>query len=522
MKTQKLAAIDIGSNSLKLVIVEAAASDSFTVILQERERVRLGHETLRNKFLSANAINLSAEAIGRFRSIAEAREVDAIIAVATASVREAKNAKDFVNEVKLRTGVEVEVLSSIEEARLIGIAVSQSIGFEEKGSLLNIDIGGGSTEISLMKDGEPHKLFSLRLGAVGLTEKFLFSDPPEKKELKKLKREIRFALERPLRKMKGETWQVSTGTSGTILNLAGLLNFQTEQDENDKAVIQYDRLKALNKALAKVPLEERIKFPVISEQRAEVIVAGGLILQGVMKALGIETLERCGYALREGVIIDYLREIEAEALPPVPDVQDLKLRDVFAIGRRYGYEEQHALQVANLAEKLFDSLAPIYDLKRHGRVLLSAAALMHDVGYHISHESHHKHSMYLIKHSEITGFSESEKAIIANIARYHRGAFPKAKHFEFSALEEKNRQLVFRLGAILRLADALDRGYESHVKDIEFKLDGKKLFLKLISDEDCRPEYEAIEKKKKMFEIAFNCKIITERDSSKIKTINAS
>ncbi len=517
MKTQKLAAIDIGSNSLKLVIVEAAASDSFTVILQDRERVRLGHETLKTHYLSEEAIELSAVAINKFRSIAESREVDAIIAVATASVREANNALQFVSEIKRRTGVTVEVLSSIEEARLIGVAVAQNLGFEKSGSLLNIDIGGGSTEISLMKDGEPHKLFSLKLGSVGLTEKFLFSDPPAKKELKKLRREIEFALERPLRKMGNETWQVSTGTSGTILTLGKLLNFQTGENISENFEVKLNRLSGLNKLLANIPLENRTQMELISQQRAEVIVAGGQILEGVMSALNIKKLQPCTYALREGVIIDYLREIEAESMPPVPDVEDIKLRDIFAIGRRYGYEEKHALQVASLAEKIFDSLAPIYNLKRHGRTLLAAAALLHDVGYHISHESHHKHSFYLIKHSEITGFTEHEKLLIANIARYHRGALPKDKHPDFIILSDRNSQIVYKLGAILRLADALDRGYENRVKNIEFTLKGKSLRLNLISDENCRLEYEAIEKKKDMFEVAFDCRLITEQEIPKVR-----
>ncbi|MEZ5427115.1 MAG: Ppx/GppA phosphatase family protein [Pyrinomonadaceae bacterium] len=518
MKTQKLAAIDIGSNSLKLVIIEAAASDSFTVILQERERVRLGHETLRTHHLSDEAIDLSAEAIARFRSIAESREVDAIIAVATASVRSAKNSARFVSEIKRRTGITVEVLSSVEEARLIGIAVAQNLGMEKNGSLLNIDIGGGSTEISLMKDGEPYKLFSLKLGAVGLTEKFLLSDPPDKNEIKRVRREIKFALERPLRKIgAGASWQASTGTSGTILNLGSLLNFQGEGVEIIDPKIELTKLRALNKTISRMTLESRIGLPIISPQRAEVIVAGGLILEGVMHAFGVETLQPCTYALREGVIIDYLREIEAEALPPVPDVEDIKLRDIFAIGRRYGYEERHALQVAGLAEKIFDALAPIYDLRRHGRIFLSAAALLHDVGYHISHESHHKHSLYLIKHSEITGFSESEKTIIGNIARYHRGALPKEKHLDFMALSGKDRRLVSRLGAILRLADALDRGYENHVRDVEFKPEGENLYLKLISDQDCRIEYQAIEKKKDLFEKAFDCRLIPLHNAGKTR-----
>ncbi|MCY7348037.1 MAG: Ppx/GppA family phosphatase [Pyrinomonadaceae bacterium] len=507
MKTQKLAAIDIGSNSLKLVIVEAAASDSFTVILQDRERVRLGHETLKNHFLSAEAINLSADAIAKFRSIAESREVDSIIAVATASVREADNAHEFVREVEARTGVRVEVLSSIEEARLIGIAAAQFFGADDE-SLLNIDIGGGSTELSLMKNGEPHKLFSMKLGAVGLTEKFIFSNPPKPKEIENLQAEITSALQKPLRKTRGETWRIATGTSGTILNLAGLLNFQPAENTETKSEIQLKKLIALNKMMASLSLEDRAKLPVISPQRAEVIVAGGQILEGVMRAFRIQTLQPCFYALREGVIIDYLREIESESLPPVPDVEDKKLRDVFAVGRRFGYEESHALQVANLAEKIFDALAPIYKLSRHGRTLLSAAALLHDVGYHISHESHHKHSYYLIKHSEMTGFSETEKAIIANIARYHRGSLPKEKHTDFMQLSEKDRKSTAQLGAILRLAEALDRGHENHITNIKFKVDRQNLLLKLVSDQDYTIERQAIEQKKDLFELAFDCHLV--------------
>jgi len=507
MKTQKLAAIDIGSNSLKLVIVEAAASDSFTVLLQERERVRLGHETLRNKFLSPQAIDLSAAAIAKFRSIAESREVDSIVAVATASVREAENAAEFVREIEQRTGIRVEVLSSIEEARLIGIAAAQFFGADDQ-SLLNIDIGGGSTELSLMKNGEPHKLFSMKLGAVGLTERFLSSDPPKRKELENLQAEIISALQQPIRKTKNTAWQFSTGTSGTILNLTSLLNFQTVETSDAKPEIQLKKLVALNKMIASLPLEDRAKLPVISPQRAEVIVAGGQILEGVMRAFNIQTLQPCFYALREGVIIDYLREVESESMPPVPDVEDKKLRDVFAVGRRYGYEESHALQVADLAEKIFDALAPIYKFSRHGRTLLSAAALLHDVGYHISHESHHKHSHYLIKHSEMTGFSEIEKTIIANIARYHRGSLPKEKHTDFMQLSERDRQITARLGAILRLAEALDRGHENRITDIKFKRSKENLTLNLVGDEDCAIERQAVEQKKDLFELAFGCNLI--------------
>ncbi len=506
MKTQRIAAIDIGSNSLKLAVVAAAASDSFTIIWQDRERVRLGHGTLQNRTLSAKAIDLSAEAIGRFRSIAETREVGTIIAVATASLREALNAEEFVEEIKKRTNVNIEVLPSIEEARLIGISATTYFGSEYQ-RLLNIDIGGGSTEVSLMEDGEPKKLFSMKLGAVGLTEKFFKNNPPTQTELERVRKEIAFALAKPARKLMNEKWDIASGTSGTALNFSSLIGFEESGEELPGAEIELSKLSLLTKRFSKMSLEERMQLPVISERRAEVIVAGGLILEGIMKRLGIKTLVPCTYALREGVVIDHLQEVETESLPPVPDVEDRKLRDVFAIGRRFGYEESHAVQVASMAESIFDELAPIYQLPRHQRTLLSAAALLHDVGYHISHESHHKHSLYLIKYSEMTGFSEAEKAIIANIARYHRKAFPKSTHPDYMSLGKAGKKIVNRMSSILRIADGLDRDYESRVQSIKFEKGKKELTLKLISNEDIENEIYAIKMKKDFFENVFKTKL---------------
>jgi len=258
----------------------------------------------------------------------------------------------------------------------------------------------------------------------------------------------------------------------------------------------------LNVKLAKMRIAERREVAGLSPQRSEIVVAGGQILEGAMRALGINALRTCDWALREGVIIDYLREWEDESRTPLADFVDQKLRGVDAVGRRFGYEVSHAHQVAKLSAKIFDFLAPLETLSRHHRTLLVAGALLHDVGYHIANDSHHKHSLYLIANSELTGFSESERAVISNIARYHRGPLPKNRHPEFAILNTADRETVCRLGGIVRLADALDRNHDSRVHDLECQIDGA-VNLQLQSTLDCENELLEAERKKDLFEQAF-------------------
>jgi exopolyphosphatase/guanosine-5'-triphosphate,3'-diphosphate pyrophosphatase len=512
----KVAAIDIGSNSIKLVVVDAAASDSFAVLAREKETVRLGHNTLRRGHLSAATIERAADCVKRFRSIAEARGAERIFAVATASVRGARNSRQFIKEIDRQTGVRVSILSAIEEARLIGIAAAH--GCAARGaSIINIDIGGGSTEVSLMRDGASSALFSVKLGAVGLTERYLNSDPVKPKELRPLMEEVRAAMERPSRELRGARWQQATGTSGTIISIGETLRLRASEEEKralgaqpagDEIVLS--KLARFNSRMAELSVAERRAVPGISAQRSEIIVAGGQILEGAMRALGINLLRTCGWALREGVLIDRLREIEAESRPPVADIVDHRLRGVHAVGRRFGYEEAHARQVAALAERIFDQLAEndaAGSLTRHHRTLLSAAALLHDVGYHIAHESHHKHALYLIKNSELTGFSEAERDVIANAARYHRGPAPKERHLDYASLNEADQETVFALAAILRIADALDRSHDNRVSDVRCGRDGQLVHIQLSSSANCDREIFAAEQKSEMFEGVFDCKL---------------
>jgi exopolyphosphatase/guanosine-5'-triphosphate,3'-diphosphate pyrophosphatase len=303
----KFAAIDIGSNSIKLVVVEAAAGESFAVLARKREIVRLGHDTLLKGYISREAIRRAAKCVRRLRSVADARGAESIVAIATASVREANNSARFVQKMEKKTGVRVAVLSGTEEARLIGLAASQ--GCSNGGAAtLNIDIGGGSTEVSIFRKGEPITLLSMKLGAVGLTERFLTSDPPRAEQLDQLRDEIRRALKDPARQLRGHKWDAATGTSGTILAVRSALRLQSTGNNGEASVVNLRELSQLTATLAVMNTTQRRDYAGLSLRRAEIIVAGAIVLEETMRTLDLQSLRTCDWSLREGVIIDQLRQ----------------------------------------------------------------------------------------------------------------------------------------------------------------------------------------------------------------------
>lgn len=510
----RLAAIDIGSNSIKLLVAEPGPGGTLVPIRREKSMVRLGHETLVKGHLSSEATVIAIRTLSVFKTLAQSLGAQQIIAIATASVREADNAAAFIKEVEQRTGIRIEVLSGVEEARLIGIAAARGLGTGTK-SVLNIDIGGGSTELSLMRRAKTghawtaEMLHSMRIGAVRLTEQFLTTDPPKAKELLALQQEIEGALDRPVREMKGATWATVTGTSGTILSIGAAfqsLSYPENESTSSGLVpnvsISRNALAEFNREMASTSVALRKKLPGISDQRAEIIVAGGQILEHTMRALKIGRITTCGWSLREGVLLDRLSEIPGAGAAR-KHASDPRITGAEALGDRFGYEAVHGKHVGHLAGMLFDQLKTLHGLKDHDRTLLIAASILHDIGYAISHESHHKHSFYIIQNSELTGFTDLERLLIANIARYHRGALPKLQHEFFASLSPEDQGRVWMLGGLLRVADAMDRSHQSRVKHFKAALRRDVVRLELVSARRCDHEIWAIENKKNMFEEAF-------------------
>jgi exopolyphosphatase / guanosine-5'-triphosphate,3'-diphosphate pyrophosphatase len=516
----RVAAIDIGSNSIKLLVAETAANGTLLPLRREKSMVRLGHETLLKGHLSSEAIVKAIRTLSVFKTLSQNLGVEQIITVATASVREADNAQAFIREVESRTGIRIEVLSGVEEARLIGIAAARGSNGKSARSrnLLNIDVGGGSTELSLMCGSTALMLESMKLGAVRLSEQFLASDPPKPKELLAMQREIEGALERPMREMKSLKWDAVTGTSGTIIAIGAAFQSLAYPDNESisggkssgqlpSVTMTRSTLAEFNRHLASLSLAERKKIRGISEQRAEIIVAGGHIIEHIMRAFKIARITTCDWGLREGVLLDRLSEWTNAPHKPRSKELDARFAGAEALGERFGYEAAHGKHVSDLATKLFDQIRSLHGLKPHDRTLLAAAAILHDIGYAIAPESHHKHSLYLILNSELTGFTDLERQIIANIARYHRRAFPKPNHEFFSTLSMEDQGKVWMLGGILRLADAMDRSHESRIKNFKVVLRGGKIRLSIKSSRRCDHEIWAIEQKKDMFEEAFGVKV---------------
>ncbi len=480
-----IGALDIGSNSIHLVVVATEADGSFRVLASGKEMVRLGRSVARDRKLSDDAMARAVDTIGKFNLRARELGATEMITAATSATREAVNRDQFIKRTAEETGVQIDTLSGIEEARLISLAVAARQKAPPKQRLLGIDIGGGSTEVSITQNGEPAVLISHNLGAVRLTEQFMTTDPISQRQLRRMRAELREVISQREAEISAIGFDVCLGTSGTI-NALGTILWHRRHAKRQRAPvmpeaglpIQLDELRVLNEEMATLDLDARAKLPGLSRARAEIMVPGGQLLEALLETLKIDGLTTCDWALREGVIIAYLaRQAAATRKSSSHFERDPSLRGAIALIDHYQADREHALLVASFALQMFDALSPLHLLGSEHRRLLVGAALLHDIGTFVAHSNHNKHSAYLIQNSELTGFMASELAIIANLARYHRSSMPKMKHPYYAALPEHDRELVRKLAALLRLADVLDRDHQGRVRRLKCRFDDDAIYL---------------------------------------------
>jgi len=520
-ENQMIAAIDIGTNSLHMVVVKIEATlPSFTIIAREKETVRLGDRNLITGELKPEVMMKAIACLGRFKTLADSLGTNSIVAVATSAVRESPNGQDFLHQVETEVGLSVDLISGPEEARRIYLGVLSGMEFNNKPHII-IDIGGGSTELILGDSEEPRSLTSTKIGAVRLTGELIASDPISETEFKYLQAYARGMLERSVKEVQGKLKIGDSpqliGTSGTIETIATIharekLGLVPSTLNGYQFSLQ--DLRTWVNRLRKMTNVERATVPGMPEKRSEVILSGAVILQEAMTLLGVQSVTVCERSLREGVIVDWMLT-HGFIDNRLRFQSSIRERSVLKTAKKYQTNLEHSERVTAFAVNIFDQTkGQLHYWNADQRQLLWAAAILHNSGHYISHSAHHKHSYYLIRNGELLGYNETEIEIIANIARYHRKSPPKKKHESYrNLLHKEHRTMVNQLSAILRLAVALDRrqiGAISHVQCEyipnfkEFKM----LIFPSLIDDECALEMWSLDYKKGVFEEEFGLRFV--------------
>lgn len=479
---ETLAAVDIGTNSVHGVVARITPTEGgprIEVLDREKEVVRLGESAGDIRELSDEAIDRAVAALERFRQVA-ARHGAPITAVATSAVREAENRDVFIDRAWEVAGVHVDVISGVEEARLIHLGVLQAVPVFER-RLLLCDIGGGSTELLVGLRGEVLAARSLKLGAIRLTRRFFDGERVHPGAVDACRRFVRETLAPFAREVRRHDIEVAVGSSGTIESLAEMAAVRASG-----AVPRSVRNLTLTRpALAEVVASlvaaptntARGQLPGLDPSRADIILAGALILEQVCDELRVEELLVSDNALREGVLLDAWQRRHGGSLH---HLSDLRRRSVVDLAHLMDEDPAHSAHVARLALALFDATADRHGLGDDAREVLEAAALLCNVGLFLSHAQHHKHSYYVIRGTDrLAGFTDHEVELIALVARYHRKSEPRSKHPEFAVLGDDEQHLVRCLAGLLRVAIGLDRRHALEVEDVEVDGEGDGLTIRV-------------------------------------------
>src|SRR5689334_12147014 len=451
----RIAAIDIGTNSIHMVIAEAMHADAFTVLDREREVVQVGRGSFADGRLRRDAMQRTADALSRFTQLARRQKVDRIVCTATAAVREARNGGDFLKLARRASGVAPRVIPSEEEGRLIHLAVQAALQLPDRPALI-VDIGGGSVQLVHVNGPQLLKVVGVPLGALRLAETVVEHDPPSGDELEQLRRLARKQLRRALSELGDPAIDVVFGSSGSIHALAELAHLEhhgRELPQLNRHAFGLDALGELTRRLERMTQAERAALPGIDEARAEILLPGALVLEQVLRLTGAKSIRLSDYGVREGLVVDWLR-------------------------RRFDTDGRHSRHVALLSLQLFDALAPWHGLDSKEREWLQFAALLHDVGSAIAYDGHAQHSAYIIRNGGLRGLTAEEIEIVALVARYHGGARPRKRRDEaFAGLPRKRRRTVRWLAAMLRVAEGFDRSHYQLVRGLSVRRRAGKIFL---------------------------------------------
>ncbi len=496
----RIAAIDIGSNSIHMIMTQVEPDGGLVVLARMKEMTGLAAAAFPKRLLPRDSIERAIAVLGRFKQAALGQRCEKIRCVATSAVRESTNGGDFLQRIKDELNLNAKIISGREEARLIYLGVRHSV--QLTGHTLILDIGGGSAEFIVGDAHQASVLESRKLGASRMTTQFVKSDPISDEDVAAIRahyeRELSSVSEQILRHNPTR----AIGTSGTLEAVALLTAAQANDGNSngkDDAVIERGPFQQLLELLLKSSAEQREKMPELDPHRRKQIVAGALLVDELFRRLKLKKIEITKSALREGIVVDYL----ARNVPEMTirhRIPEPRRRSIIGLARRCAWHKSHSEHVAKLCLNLFDQLRSLHGLDNKARELIEYGALLHDIGWHIAQSSHHKHSMYLILNGDLEGFTPEEIQIIANIARYHRKSAPKKKHAAFQKLPPEARRIVCVGAAILRLADGLDRSHASVVDSVRCRTTAGHVKCNIVTRLDAQLEIWGANRKREMFE----------------------
>lgn len=496
----RLAAIDIGSNSVRLIVAEAVRGGNYRILDEEREPTRLGRSVGLDGNLDDESMEQTLTALDTFKKIAAGFQAESLRVIATCAIREAGNGPDFCRRIRDEVGLEVEVISGEQEGRYAFSSVQHAFDLSDK-NVLVADIGGGSTEIVFATGEMIEEIYSTPLGAVRLTEQFPTTEADAGDAFLRMEKEITSCLKRKTSKPPFAA-HFMVGCGGTFTTVADLL--MASRKGSDKQVAGFRAshadIRHLLDRLRKMPVRSRRSLAGMTPDRADIIVAGVAIIDAMMKRFRINSLVVHSRGVRDGL----LREMILESTDVHGSVAEVRAAAVDSFADACSGEADHGRQVAFLAGRIFDELREPFGMPEGDRLLLEIASRLQDVGYVISYEQHHKHSYHLIRNSQLPGMRQHDLELIANVARYHRGASPKRKHDAFRRLSAEERQRVRRLAAILRLAGGLDRSRSQQVRDVRASVEEGRVMLQAIAEQEPQVDIWGAERRRQLFEDVFS------------------
>ena len=462
---ETLAALDLGTNSFHMIVARRVGS-GFEIVTREKEMVRLGHGGGEMKHLEPEAMDRGVAALRRMKKIADIHGAP-VRAVATSAVREAENAAEFLRAAKREARVDIDVVSGLEEARLIHLGVLQAVPVFDR-RLLLVDIGGGSTEVLVGERGETLAVRSFKLGAVRLTDRFFPHGNVTPGAVIECRNYVRSALSPLVREVSELGFDVVVVSSGSAETVARMVHATTGNPElrtyNCFEFTNNELDSVVESLITKPTAASRRNLPGLDPGRADIAVAGALVLQGVASVFGITRFTLSDYALREGVLLDMMQRSSTQDVHPLLDVSR---HAISQLAQRCDDDLVHSATVARLAAELFAKTRHLHGLNDSAADYLEAGALLANVGLVVSHSKHHLHSYYVIRNSELVGLSDREIEIISQIARYHRKSAPKTSHPEFARLASSDQHIVRVLAGLLRVTIGLDRSRDARVRSLD-------------------------------------------------------